>query len=311
MSFRLAPLLLLLLLSACGWEARSVVTRATSVPPPPPVHVVVQGDTLSELAELYRIPMAEIAALNGLTEPFTIRIGQVLRLLPAETASSSVRPDASSRTDPTSVAPTAPQSAETSARLPPRRPARADEIQTPSQPTPVVPDPSTVATPAAAEGDGSTTDRIVRPPPVPTRQNPSASDGIPRDAESAVSPSQAEPQFAWPVAGEVIERFSSSNSGIDIAASLGAVVRSSEGGIVAYADDELAGFGNLVLVRHTGNWVTAYAHLDRILVRVGDEVALGGIIGTVGNSGADRVALHFELRQGRDPVDPLGKLPAR
>ena len=96
------------------------------------------------------------------------------------------------------------------------------------------------------------------------------------------------------------------NDGINIAAPLGTPVRAIDAGAVAYAGNELKGYGNLVLVRHANGWISAYAHLDdELLVKKGDTVAAGQVIAKVGDTGGvGEPQLHFELRRGKKPVDP-------
>lgn len=129
------------------------------------------------------------------------------------------------------------------------------------------------------------------------------------EAKPAAS-SGAVPQFAWPVRGTITSAFGPKgqgldNDGINIAAPKGAPVKAAEGGMVAYAGNEMKGFGNLVLIRHEGGWVTAYAHLDRMMVTKDSIVAKGDMIGSVGSSGGvASPQLHFEARQDGKPVDP-------
>jgi murein DD-endopeptidase MepM/ murein hydrolase activator NlpD len=112
------------------------------------------------------------------------------------------------------------------------------------------------------------------------------------------------------VKGKVVSGFGSKakglrNDGINIAADHGAPVMASENGVVAYAGNELRGFGNLLLIKHANGWVTAYAHNDRLLVKRGDSVRKGQHIATVGATGNVRgPQLHFELRRGRIAEDP-------
>ena len=95
------------------------------------------------------------------------------------------------------------------------------------------------------------------------------------------------------------------NDGINIAAPRGTPVRAAENGVVAYVGNELRGFGNLILVKHAGGWVTAYAHNEKLLVRRGDKVARGQAIAQVGSTGnVARPQLHFEIRKGARAVNP-------
>jgi murein DD-endopeptidase MepM/ murein hydrolase activator NlpD len=116
--------------------------------------------------------------------------------------------------------------------------------------------------------------------------------------------------FIWPVRGRVVSGFGAKakglrNDGINIAARRGSPVKASENGVVAYAGNELRGFGNLLLIKHAGGWVTAYAHTDKMLVKRGDKVRKGQKVATVGSTGGVKnPQLHFELRRGRRPTDP-------
>ena len=116
--------------------------------------------------------------------------------------------------------------------------------------------------------------------------------------------------FQWPVQGRVVSNFGAKskglrNDGINIAARRGAPVVATENGIVVYAGNELRGFGNLVLIKHTGDWVSAYAHNDRLTVQRGDKVRKGQRIAFVGSTGGvTSPQLHFELRKGRRARDP-------
>ena len=116
--------------------------------------------------------------------------------------------------------------------------------------------------------------------------------------------------FRWPVQGRIISAFGTKpdgghNDGINVAVPTGTSVKAAENGVVAYAGNELKGYGNLVLIRHSNNWVSAYAHNEEILVQRGDQVRRGQVIAKAGNTGqVSQPQLHFELRKGSRPVDP-------
>ena len=122
--------------------------------------------------------------------------------------------------------------------------------------------------------------------------------------------------FAWPVSGQVIAGFGTArngerNDGINIAASRNAPIRAAASGTVNYADS-LSGYGNLVLIKHSNGFVTAYAHADRLLVARGDFVVKGQVIGYAGQTGdVSSTQLHFEIRNGTTPVNPERYLTAR
>jgi murein DD-endopeptidase MepM/ murein hydrolase activator NlpD len=118
------------------------------------------------------------------------------------------------------------------------------------------------------------------------------------------------PSFRWPVRGRVITGFGPKpnglqNDGINVAVPEGTPVKSAEDGVVAYAGNELKGYGNLVLVRHSNGFVTAYAHASEIMVKRGDQIRRGQVIAKSGQTGnVSSPQLHFEIRKGSTPVDP-------
>lgn len=122
------------------------------------------------------------------------------------------------------------------------------------------------------------------------------------------------PAFAWPVSGRVIADFGSTanggrNDGINIATTMDAPIHAAASGSVTYAGDELKGYGNLVLVKHSGGFTTAYAHADRLVVSRGDFVAKGQVIGYSGQTGdVASPQLHFEIRSATTPVNPRSYL---
>ncbi|MEA2933463.1 MAG: hypothetical protein QOD74_109 [Variibacter sp.] len=127
---------------------------------------------------------------------------------------------------------------------------------------------------------------------------------------SGPSVTGAMPTFRWPVRGRVIAGYGAKtngqqNDGINIAVPEGTSVKASEDGVVAYAGNELKGYGNLVLVKHSNGFVTAYAHASEVTVKRGDTVKRGQIIAKAGQTGSvSSPQLHFEIRKGSSPVDP-------
>lgn len=162
------------------------------------------------------------------------------------------------------------------------------------------------------------TPRVPQVPPriinaAPDQKMASRSD-VTNDAEPPSPPETAAAKFRWPVRGKVIANFGrrpdgTHNDGVNVAVPQGTEIFAAEAGKVAYAGNELKGYGNLVLIRHPNGWVTAYAHADQLLVRPNDEVRRGQVIARAGRTGAvDQPQLHFELRQGSRPVDPMPHL---
>lgn len=120
--------------------------------------------------------------------------------------------------------------------------------------------------------------------------------------------------WAWPTNGVLIGKFSSNgslNKGIDIAGDLGQPVLAASDGSVVYAGSGLRGYGELIIIKHSDTYVSAYGHNRRLLVREGQQVKVGQTIAEMGSTGTDRVKLHFEIRRQGKPVDPLEFLPRR
>jgi murein DD-endopeptidase MepM/ murein hydrolase activator NlpD len=164
-------------------------------------------------------------------------------------------------------------------------------------------------------------EEVVAPPvptPRPTYHAPASSAPITRAPyRAAAAPAPAgNIVFAWPVTGTVISGFGATangerNDGINIAASRDTPIRAAASGTVSYADT-LNGYGELVLIKHSNGYVTAYAHADRLLVSRGDFVAKGQVIGYAGTTGdATSPQVHFEIRNGVTPVNPERYLSAR
>ena len=252
------------------------------------VHDVRSGDTASQVAQRYGVSLADLVRANGIEAPYIIRIGQRL-VIPGSAQQSQTaiaaapiptpvpRPvEQASLPPPAQQAPTGPI-----AVLPPPAQQQAPAPQTPAQPQTPAPQ---AAQPA---------------PPVPSALT----------APEPVDPARAG-RFLWPVRGIVVSDYGPKpgglqNDGVNIAAPRGTPFRAAEAGTVIYAGNELRGFGNLLLVRHEGGYVTAYAHADELLVQRGDNVRRGQTIGRVGSSGGVATPqLHFEVRRGTRAVNP-------
>lgn len=239
-------------------------------------YVTKEGDTLDGIAARFGVSRDTIIERNGLTSPYKLRPGTNLAMPNARVVDTTAARNAPSASPPPSGSAAPIGRVETSG-LPP-------VTGTPTPPTSVAP--------------------------------PSATDPVPRMAPPAATalPATA-PRFDWPVRGRTVAGFGpraggQQNDGIDIAAAAGTPVKAADGGTVVYAGNEVRGLGNLLLVSHSGGYITAYAHLDQMSVAKGATVKKGQTIGTVGNSGgASEPQLHFEIRSRNKPVDPAGLLP--
>ena len=256
--------------------------------PPPNVHVVEKGETLYSVSRRYNVDTRSLALLNSMQRPWTVWPGDELLLPPLarEQAREVIKP--AQVVAPVVVA-KAPVAKTPVAKTPVAKPVDDKAI-------------SLVSDTAALETKPATKPTPVAQPPAPPKSTPPPTAGA-RD-------------FVWPISGNVLKGFGQGadgirNDGVNIAAAPGADVKAAAGGEVVYAGSELAGFGNLVLIRHPGGWVTAYAHSDVLKVKEGDLVKQGQAIATAGQTGnASSTQVHFELRKGKEPVDPALHLPA-
>jgi murein DD-endopeptidase MepM/ murein hydrolase activator NlpD len=173
-----------------------------------------------------------------------------------------------------------------------------------------------VAQPAVASAPPATKVAAATAGPPQTARLAQATSKI-EDAPAAGAPVKASettgalPTFRWPVRGKVIAAYGAktngkANDGINLAVPEGTPVKAAEDGVVAYSGNELKGYGNLVLIRHANGYVTAYAHASELLVKRGDTIKRGQVIAKSGQSGeVASPQLHFEIRKGSSPVDPL------
>lgn len=246
-------------------------------------HVVAAGETLSSIAHHYRRSRTAIAKANNIDPDAKLHIAQRL-VIPAGTAMGRI-----------GLEPTIPG-------RPPDGPAEGPAA------IPQPPDAGAPASPPAAQ-------KIVASAPTgASARVTSATTNEPIGAEAgATKPNQAAaitPQFRWPVHGRIISGFGAqasgqSNDGINVAVPEGTAVKAADDGIVAYAGNELKGYGNLILVRHPNGFVTAYANASELMVRRGDPVKRGQVIARSGQTGTvTSPQLHFEVRKGATAVDP-------
>ncbi len=307
--------------------------------------VVQRGETLSAIARRHGVAATAIAQANNLKPPFGVQAGQKLTLpgvAATETFVAAAKPAPErTKTDyrplAVRVAPIPPPAAEPVSQATvassPRSTVQAVALSAPepaktptavgdtlkagparvelakaepfSQPRPIVSaDPHSLRLPASYGKPAASTGAEPEVAPVPTayKAMPKPTLGEP--------PPRAGRSFAWPVKGRVISSYGPQpgglrNDGLNIAATRGDKVVAADNGVVAYAGGDLKGFGNLVLVKHAGGFVTTYAHNDKLMVQRGDKVKRGQVIATVGESGSvTQPQVHFQVRQGAHAVDP-------
>lgn len=199
------------------------------------VYTVKRGDTLYRISRMTGTSVKELARINSISAPYTIEIGQRLKVKGAAKASSTM-------------------------------------------------------------SSGKATAKVVPSSAVPQSSWPPVGQRC----------------WRWPASGKVIMRYSTSdggNKGIDIAASRGTPVYAAGAGRVVYVGSQLRGYGNLIMIKHSEDYITAYAHNDQLLVNNGQNVKAGQKIATMGNTDADSVRLHFQIRYRATAIDPLRYLP--
>lgn len=252
------------------------------------LHTVQRGDTLYAIAFANGLDYREIAIWNQLESADRILVGQVLRLTPPADAveikplDDEPAPSARPLTDP-------PVLREPQAQLLTYSDANWAQV---SGARPATPPAPVAASPTPAAPVPATA------PPAPTPAAPSASASV--------------DTWLWPVDGTLIGRFGAAGGkGIDIAGARNTPVRAVAAGKVVYSGSGLRGYGRLLIVKHAGEFLSAYAHNETILVKEGDMVTAGQKIALMGDSDADRVKLHFEIRRYGKPLDPLTYLPER
>nr|WP_218583859.1 peptidoglycan DD-metalloendopeptidase family protein [Pseudomonas akapageensis] len=238
-------------------------------------YVVQRGDTLFSIAFRYGWDYKALAARNNIQPPYTIRPGQAIRFDGRSSGSSAPA---------TAVTTTSNQGPSSS--------SKTTVIRRPINGAPVVATaPQTAPQPAAQAPSNSAPEAT----PVPAGERTSGN-------------------WAWPANGVLIGKFASNgslNKGVDIAGDLGQPVFAASDGSVVYAGSGLRGYGELVIIKHSDTYVSAYGHNRRLLVREGQQVKVGQTIAEMGSTGTDRVKLHFEIRRQGKPVDPLQFLPRR
>ena len=288
-----------------GGRASASPPVRQALPPPsrtgkgtPRMVVVRQGESLYSIARRHNVPLRELIEINRIRAPFAIAPGRRL-VLPTPRRHVV-------RAGDTVYSVSRRYGVDMTALV------RINDIPPPYRITVGqalrLPGTGTVRRklrPAAAGKPGPAPGR--EPTPVPGRR---LTPPPPRPPAFPVPPPRTAAMFAWPLRGRILIGFGPRggglhNDGINIAAPAGTPVRAAESGIVAYAGNELRGFGNLLLIRHAGNWMTAYAHSRVLLVRRGDRVRRGQTIARVGSTGnVSRPQLHFEIRKGDEAVNP-------
>ena len=257
------------------------------------LYTVKPGDTLFSIAKANGASVRDLAAWNNIDDPSNISVGQQLRLTPpGGVTATPVKPPSAVADKPAVI------------EAPPVAAAPNMKTQPLGQRIPYSEQAYTqMKSPGAAKPEMRADAKTeVKLEPVPDRKPA---------AKAEASRADGDLDWSWPAEGKVIGNFNeSSNKGIAIAGKRGQPVHASAAGRVIYSGAGIRGLGKLVVIRHNRNYQSVYAHNDTLLVKEGQNVSKGQPIAEMGNSDADQVKLHFEIRHQGRPVDPIKLLPA-
>lgn len=248
-------------------------------------HVVQKGDTLYAIAFQNGLDYRDLAFWNNLESPDVIKIGQILRLTPPDSPGSRAK------------------GVETLAA----QDASSLKVRPLEEGPPLLTEPKALRLPYSeanwAEVSGQK--------PAPAATAPKPADAV-RTATAGQADSPDEEDWRWPAYGKLLGGFGQGGGkGIDIAGERNSPVIAAAPGKVVYSGDGLRGYGKMLIVKHSDEFLTAYAHNQTLLAREGDWVKGGQKIAEMGDTDSDRVKLHFEVRQYGKPLDPLKYLPER
>ena len=255
---------------------------------------VNKGDTMFLIAYLAGIDVKELAALNNMSEPYHLSVGQTLKIgncstkTVTSTVAASTASNAMNNTPAVTYTP------------------GANGTQIGSDGSIIGPVKSGAGVPSVTPTPTYNTSSNTPSAPVATEENTTATNA------NVIAPIASNVAWQWPATGNIIQGFSNSdggNKGIDIAGSRGQAVKAAAAGRVVYAGNALRGYGNLIIIKHNDDFLSAYAHNDKILVADQQEIKAGQEIAKMGSSGTNAVKLHFEIRYKGKSVDPTRYLP--
>lgn len=261
-------------------------------------HRVQKKETVYAISRLYKVPPRDIIEKNKLKPPYGLSVGQLLFIPPVQVhivrkGDTLYSISRAYNVDMNSL-------------------AKANHIEAPYTlslgQTLVMPG---TLVPATSQSSKKAVQKTATAPKTPTRSTPkTAAKKTTQKAAALPKAPGRSGRFSWPVSGTVISNFGPSgggrhNDGINIKAARGTPFKAAENGVVAYAGNELKGFGNLLLIKHADGFVTAYAHADSLSVKRGQTVKKGQTLGKVGSTGnVNAPQLHFEIRKGTKAINP-------
>jgi lipoprotein NlpD len=276
------------------------VIRPTPVSPSSPspaagddgqTHVVQAGENLFRISLSHGLKYQVVATWNNLPD-YTVKVGQVLRLTPPSSVQTGALKSPAAH-NATVIAPPALKHYPKALKL-----AYSDNA----------------ARAISAQSEGAS-----RPEPAPAKTDSSAPSGnagtapsaARNEASAAAGGAEEGISWAWPVNGKLLRAYSDSNKGVDIGGRMGQAVVAAADGKVVYSGNGLRGYGKLIIIKHNKTFLSAYAHNSALSVKEGQSVKKGQKIAEMGNSDADQVKLHFEIRRFGKPIDPMQYLNSK
>lgn len=277
----------------------------------PGTYTVRRGDTLYSIALDYGLDYRELAQWNELGDPNVIRVGQTLSLRAPAGWKSAPMPDqteavaqpltSAPQVEGKALAPLVVKNAPKGVKV-----AYSDQAlaQLRGEPFKTVPAPRPASAPSARQ-------EPARPAPTEKSAPGTAAAGAPAAAAAPAGAASSASAWIWPARGPLLHGFNqgSNPKGVAIGGQAGEPVIASAAGKVVYSGSGLRGYGKLIIIKHSDEYLSVYAHNRVLLVKEGERVTKGQKIAEMGSSGAERVALHFEIRRLGKPVDPLKYLP--
>lgn len=312
----LLTLIALLTLAACaGRGVAPVSDQGASLRQPESKYREVRaGDTLYSIAWESGRDYRELASWNGIAPPYVIKPGQKLRLYPPEQAEAREKTETTEVSARPDAAPAyhVVRRRETLTRIAAQHDVSPKDLAAWNKLSPPYTlKPGQKLRLAAPQGAAPAENKVVAGKA--DKKTPGAADR--HDAGPARSPKASGElgPWVWPTEGTILARFSAKNpsKGIDIGGKAGQPIVAAAPGTVVYRGGGLRGYGQLIIIKHNADFLSAYAHSDKIYVKEGNVIKRGQKIAEMGSSGADRVKLHFEIRRRGVPVDPMEYLPRK
>lgn len=257
----------------------------------PATYTVQKGDTLYSIALEHGQDYKELAEWNGITAPYIIRIGQTLRLAASQTgATTPLKSIPASEAKPLATLPGLKTEPKATKQIYSEQ-ALAQLEKPAAKSAPVTPPKPEIA-------------KVESPKPAAASE--------PAKPEASAGEEEDSVDWGWPASGKILANFNDNGNskGVDIGGTPGQTVTASATGKVVHTGSTLRGYGKLIIIKHNKSYFSVYAHNNQVLVREGQTVVKGQKIAEMGNSDADRVKLHFEIRRLGKPVDPLKYLPS-